>query len=279
MFPLRCTVRHCVSLLSPDRDGLTCQAGHHFDRAREGYFSLLQPQDRKSKNPGDAESAVLARHRWLARGHMAGMIQRLMPWIEQSATDDSTRTLDLGCGEGSFGPAMFSGECDGYCGIDLSRRAIKLAARGWPDATWVLGNADRFLPAADSSVDRVISLFGRRPIVEIVRVLAPSGVCIVAVPGEEDLIELREKVQQRGHRRSRWEMVVDEMAAAGLGVDQHFNWNHQVDLAPDGIADALAMTYRGARHSQHARVESLEAMRVTLAADLMQFRRRDQGDR
>ncbi|WP_442510602.1 putative RNA methyltransferase [Novipirellula sp. SH528] len=277
MFELRCTVRNCREPLQQRESGLFCAAGHHFDRAKEGYWSLLQPQDRRSKNPGDADAAVLARHRWLARGYAAGLVETLRPWIADSASGDPTaprRTMDLGCGEGSFGPALFSDEAEGYCGVDLSKRAIKLAARGWPAGTWVLANADRILPAADQSVDRVISLFGRRPASEIRRVLSETGICIVAVPGEEDLIELREQVQQAGHRRSRWEMVVDELSAAGLDFVEHKNWQQSVDLETDAIADALAMTYRGVRHSEQTRLESLAAMSVTLAADLILLRRR-----
>ncbi|WP_372719662.1 putative RNA methyltransferase [Novipirellula sp.] len=276
MFELRCTVRNCREPLQQRESGLFCAAGHHFDRAKEGYWSLLQPQDRRSKNPGDADAAVLARHRWLERGYAAGLTETLRPWIADSASADPEtvpRTIDLGCGEGSFGPALFLDEADGYCGVDLSKRAIKLAARGWPAGTWVLANADRTLPAADASVDRVISLFGRRPAAEIYRVLSETGICIVAVPGEEDLIELREQVQQAGHRRSRWEMVVDELSAAGLEFVEHKHWQQSVDLDTDAIADALAMTYRGVRHSQQTRLESLAAMTVTLAADLILLRR------
>jgi len=43
----------------------------------------------------------------------------------------------------------------------------------------------------------------------------------VAVPGEEDLIELREQVQQTGRRRSRWEIVVEELEAVALKFKQH----------------------------------------------------------
>ena len=66
--------------------------------------------------------------------------------------------MDLGCGEGTFGSALFADEAEGYVGIDLSKRAIKLAARAWREPTWVLANADRCLPAADASVDRIVSL-------------------------------------------------------------------------------------------------------------------------
>ena len=104
----------------------------------------------------------------------------------------------------------------------------------------MLANADRILPAADETVARVISLFGRRPAAEIHRVLEPGGVCIVAVPGDVDLIELREHVQQAGHRRSRWEMVVDELSSCGLEFVEHKRWQQHIELDPDAIADALA---------------------------------------
>lgn len=271
MFELRCSVRDCELPLVRLDDGLRCERGHHFDRAKEGYYSLLQPQDRKSKIPGDAESAVLARHRWLGRGYASGLIEAIRPWLQVDSSEP--RTIDLGCGEGSFGPALFAGEASGYCGIDLSKRAIKLASRGWPEATWVLANADRTLPVVDGSVDRVLSLFGRRPVTEMHRVLKDDGMCIVAVPGEEDLIELREQVQQAGHRRSRWESIVDEMSAAGLKFVERQTWCEVIELDRDAIADALAMTYRAVRQSQASRLESVPAMSVTLAADLMLFRR------
>jgi 23S rRNA (guanine745-N1)-methyltransferase len=167
---------------------------------------------------------------------------------------------------------LFPQEAAFYCGIDLSKRAIKLASRGWPEATWVLANADRALPADDSSVQRIVSLFGRRPIAEIRRVLAPGGICVIAVPGEDDLIELREQVQQTGQRRCRWEPVVEEMSNAGLELIEQKQWQHRIMLEPDAIADALAMTYRAGRRSEKNRLNALTAMPVTLAADLILVR-------
>ena len=222
MIQLRCTVRNCQQTLARHESALRCDSGHSFDQANEGYRNLTQPQDKKSSNPGDSDDAVLARHRWLKRGHASGLVESLKAFAFAAVQDGPI--LDLGCGEGSFGPALFSDHASSFCGIDLSRRAIKLAARGWPEATWVLANADRVLPVTDNSIGRVVSLFGRRPTEEIARVLANDGVCVVAVPGEEDLIELRARVQNEGHRRSRWEQVVDEMRAAGLGLVEHRLW-------------------------------------------------------
>ncbi len=270
MFELRCTVRKCSHTLVQFQDGLSCAAGHHFDQAKEGYWNLTQPQDKKSSNPGDTRDAVLARHRWLKRGHAAGLIKALKSWIPDSGPN--MRILDLGCGDGSFGPALFRDQATDFCGIDLSKPAIKLAAKRWPEATWVLANADRGLPVADSSVNCVVSLFGRRPVAEIRRVLIPNGCYIVAVPGEDDLIELREHVQKEGKRRSRVDAIIEEMNVNGLPCVEQVQWQTQIEIGPDEIADALAMTYRAGRWSEQSRVASIEATKVTLAADLMQFR-------
>jgi 23S rRNA (guanine745-N1)-methyltransferase len=274
MFELRCTVRKCSHPLVLSENGLSCAAGHHFDQAKEGYWNLTQPQDKKSLNPGDNRDAVIARHRWLERGHAAGLITSLRSWIPDSSSQSSSiRILDLGCGDGTFGPSLFPDRAANFCGIDLSKPAIKLAAKRWPEATWVLANADRGLPIADNSLDIVMSLFGRRPVAEISRILNPGGLCIVAVPGEEDLIELREQLQKEGKRRNRVDAIIEEMKSNGLVCVEQKQWQTQIEIGPDEIADALAMTYRAGRRSEQSLVASIDATQVTLSADLMLFRR------
>ena len=151
----------------------------------------------------------------------------------------------------------------------------QIAVKSWPEATWVLANADRGLPVVDSSVDCVLSLFGRRPVAEIGRVLSREGSCIIAVPGEDDLIELREQIQKEGKRRSRVETIIEEMEANGLTCVEQKQWSVQVEISPDEIADALAMTYRAGRRSEQRLVASIKAAKtVTLAADLMLFQRK-----
>jgi 23S rRNA (guanine745-N1)-methyltransferase len=95
----------------------------------------------------------------------------------------------------------------------------------------------------------------------------------VAVPGEDDLIELRKQFQKEGARRSRVEAIVEEMNGHGLRCVEQKQWQTQIEIGPDEIADALAMTYRAVRWSEQKRVASIDATKVTQAADLMQFRR------
>ncbi len=268
MFQLACTVRNCQKPLAVVEGGLQCANRHCFDRAKQGYYNLLQPQDSRSSKPGDSDEAVDARQRWLDHGHMAGLVDVLLPWCE-TANQKTTQVIDLGCGEGTFAAALFGESLSGYCGIDLSRRAIRLAARKLPKATWVQANADRRLPAIDGTVDRILSLFGRRPIAEIKRTLAIDGRCIIAVPGADDLLELREHVQEAGIQRNRWQNIVEQFAEHELRLLKHTQWLHRVRLDRRQIADALAMTYRAVRNSQQQRLESLDSAEVSLNAGLL----------
>lgn len=291
MFPLCCSVRGCgLPLASRDANGesslapvgLFCERRHHFEQAKAGYWSLLQPQDKKSAQAGDSDTAVEARRRWLQRGHMQGLVDRIGELL--SATSDaagtevsestglSGLTVELGCGEGTFSRAIFGSASPGsYCGVELSKKALRLAARNWPAATWVLANADRRLPFADHSIDRVVSLFGRRPYQEIVRVLADEGAAVVVVPGPEDLIELRQQAQEVGQRKSRWEAIAKQFSEVGLGLSSHVQWKQTVHLQDDALQDAMAMTYRAVRRSQQQRIEQLGAADVTLHAEILVF--------
>ena len=64
------------------------------------------------------------------------------------------------------------------------------------------------------------------------------------------------------------------MTGNGMDFLEHKLWQQCVALEPDAIADALAMTYRAQRYSEQARLKKMAATNVTLAADLMLFRKR-----
>ena len=58
-----------------------------------------------------------------------------------------------------------------------------------------------------------------------------------------------------------------------MALAERKTWSQKVDLDGEEIADALKMTYRAVRHSQNARLEGVTEKAVTLAADLLLFRR------
>lgn len=268
---LLCPVRTCGEPLIREERAFRCPRGHSFDIARSGYCNLLQPQDSKSKHPGDPKESVLARRRFLEAGHGEFLADALLETFDALPLPPRPAVLDVGCGEGFFLGA-FAGEreIEGH-GIDLSVPAIDLAARRWPDLSWFVVNADRTLPYADGSFDLALSLTARRNSPELHRVLRPSGRLLIAVPGEDDLIELREAVLGEGVRRDRVPAVLAELAGF-FELEEQRSLRQTSHLDAAALRDLLASTYRGARLSERRRSEDLGSMEVTFHLELLTFR-------
>jgi len=271
---LRCTVRGCLGLLTWEDARLRCPRGHAFDRAREGYWNLLQPQDRKSSRAGDRDAAVVARRRWLARGFADGLAEELSSRIDALRSPSGAVAIDVGCGEGTLTSRLLGSRPVVACGIDLSTKAIRLAARAAPQLTWIVANADRGLPFTDGSVDLALSIFGRRPVSELRRVLARGGTLLVVVPGEDDLLELREASQGAGVRRDRVGDVTAELRS-GFDVAQASTWRQRVRHDSEALVEAAAMSYRGERASERERLAALSELDVTLSAEILALVPRD----
>jgi 23S rRNA (guanine745-N1)-methyltransferase len=270
---LLCTVRGCGRPLQPSGRSLACARGHAFDRARRGFVNLLQPQDRRSRQPGDSRGAALARRRLCEAGLEAPLHERLLSALADVGAAIPA-VLDVGCGEGSGLAWLATRHPLVAHGLDLSVEAVDLAARLLPAGTWVVANADRGVPFADASFDVALSVLARRPAAELARVLRPEGLLLVAVPGPDDLAELRTAVQGEAPARERLDGVVEELAGCfELTHRERLSWRATLDRPR--LEDLLASSYRGARARERDRFAGLERLEVTFARDLGWFRPSD----
>ncbi len=278
MVTLLCPVRGCGAPLAREDRRLACARGHSFDLARSGYCNLLQPQDRRSLQPGDSPAAVAARRRLFDRGHGDWLLPHLLAAVDALALPPAAAVLDVGCGEGFYLGSL--AELRGWeaHGLDISTAAVDLAARRWPDAAWVVANADRALPFAAGSFHLALCLTARLNPPELRRILAAApgpaaGFLLVALPGADDLVELRAAVLGEGRLRDRL-----APAAAALAADFELagqtTVRQRLRLDAGDLRDLLAATYRGARSRQHARAAALGAMEVTASRELAWFRPR-----
>jgi 23S rRNA (guanine745-N1)-methyltransferase len=234
---------------------MVCAKGHSFDIARSHYVNLLQPQDRRSKDPGDSGVATAARRHLHDKGITEPLAQAIREIVSASEQDS---ILDVGCGDGFYlgGIAHASGAA--CSGVDISVPAIEAAARRYPGCRWVVANADRFVPWSDESFSAVVSITGRMNPCEFGRVLHPGGRLLVAIPSPEDLIELR------GEGRDRTERTIADFAA-------HFRFSEQrratttADLDATSVEDVLLAIYRPMRK------HPVQAMRLTFSLDLLLF--------
>src|SRR5207302_8504 len=126
---LLCTVRGCRMPLVRDERRLLCQRGHSFDIARNGYINLLQPQDRRSRHPGDATAVVAARRRLHDRGVTAPLLRAI---AEFAPTTPDDVVLDVGCGDGFYLANLCRQTGFDAHGVDISIAAMDAASRRYP---------------------------------------------------------------------------------------------------------------------------------------------------
>jgi len=187
----RCPVCH-VPLVA-DVDGFECGNRHRFDRAREGYVNLLPGGRLKGRPAGDSEAMVRARRTVFEAGlyrPVMDAVAEIVAGVVAESPSGAGVVLDCGCGEGSYlaaGCALAG--ADGW-GIDVSKPAIKLAARRLQALHFAVASS-YVLPFDDAVFDAVLSVFSPRPVAEMMRVLAPAGAAIVVTPGADHLRQLK----------------------------------------------------------------------------------------
>lgn len=274
---LRCTVRSCGRPLLENDSGASCEAGHHFDRAREGYLSLLQPQDRRSRRPGDEAEVARARRRLAQAGHDDALVE-LLERLCSSWPRPPARILDIGCGEGSLLTRLVATTGAAGSGVDLSAPSIALAARAAPAFQWVVANADRGLPWLDAGFDLVLSVVARVPAAEIARVLAPGGDLILAVSGDDDLAELRELALGEARPQGRLDKALESLgtgpSSSGFEVVERHRAVQQLTVDAAGIEDLLRASYLAGRAGRRERLAGVDQLTVTIDREVVWCRQR-----
>ena len=221
-------------------------------------MNLLQPQDSRSRRPGDSAAAVAARHRLHERGVTAPLLDAIASLLEATPRDT---VLDAGCGDGFYlGNIANLSSCAGF-GVDISKPAVDAAARKYPACQWIAANADRFIPWVDGSFSAVLSITARRNPGEFRRVLERDGRLLLAVPAADDLIELR------GRGRDRVPGVLEEFSA-DFELLEKGRGATTAELDGAAVDDVLHSIYRPLQP------QPAVAMRLTFSLDLLLLRAR-----
>jgi 23S rRNA (guanine745-N1)-methyltransferase len=252
---LLCPVRNCHLALVREERQLRCPARHSFDVARSGYINLLQPQDRRSKQPGDTPDAVMARRRLHDLGVTQPLLQAISAMLSPSPQDI---VLDAGCGDGFYLGSMAQQTGFDAHGVDISIPAVDAAARRYTACEWIVANADRFIPYPSQSFSKIISITARMNAGEFRRILRDDGGLLVAIPAPEDLIELR------GTGRDRVDRTIETFMPGFTLIDRR-RATTTADLDASAAQDLLLSIYRPMRS------QPVEGLRVTFSLDLLLF--------
>lgn len=191
---LRCPL--CAGPMLPLGRALRCPAGHSFDLAREGYAYLLPVQKKHAADPGDSKEMVRARRSFLAGGYYAPFMTALAALCARCAPSGRPACIvDAGCGEGSYDAAVYralaaAGPPPAVVGFDLSREAVRLAAKLLPEGAFCVGGSFA-APVRDGWADILLNVFSPFAGTEFLRMLRPGGVLLYAVPTARHLYGLK----------------------------------------------------------------------------------------
>ncbi|WP_430462804.1 putative RNA methyltransferase [Thalassolituus sp. LLYu03] len=268
----------CGQLLTASGTNWRCEAGHSYDKARQGYLNLLVAQHKKSKAPGDTMDMVDARQRLLDSHLYRPISDMLNQWVLENALASNLplQIADVGCGEGYYTQRLQEVLADhqlehSLYGVDISKDAVKRAARRSHDIDWLVASGGK-LPFAPHSLDLITCLFTNLMPEGFARVLKPAGQVVLLNTGGSHLLELRELIYD--------EVKINPldprptMAAHGFVCNGEQNLKYKAKLTSNQqIMDLLMMTPHRwkVRNEVLTRLQQLCELTVTIDIALHQF--------
>jgi SAM-dependent methyltransferase len=212
----------CRGGLRPAGAALRCPAGHAFDVAREGYANLLVTRHRRTRMVGDTPAMVAARASFLARGHYArladAVAEPVARHLRSRGAAEPGCVVDVGCGTGYYLGRLrdrLLADCAAppcLFGTDVSKHAVRRAARAHRNATFLVADTRAGVPLADHAAVAVLDVFAPRDGAELARLLAPDGLLVVVTPDPGHLAELAERVGLVGIQPEKQRAVAGELA-------------------------------------------------------------------
>ena len=250
----------CQESLNKEAKRYVCKQGHSFDIAKEGYVNLAM---QKTSHSGDSDPAVIARHLFLNRHYYHFLRQSLNDYVLAYHVH---KLLDLACGEGYYTSYLKATE---KIGIDLSKKALKLAAKNDHQSTYVLASIFH-APIADESQDMILTCFAPIADKEIGRMLKKGGYFLLVQPGPKHLIELKEAIYEKPYRNEEKAPIIDNLKLIDKKIISDF-----VEMPNDDLQNLFMMTPYFFKTSSldKAKLANIEKLAITLEFAISLFQK------
>lgn len=233
---------------------MTCQVGHSFDVAREGYVHLLPPHHRKRGISGDPADMLRARRRFLDASYFGPLADALVsevahavkPGDHHPSGPNDPCVLEVGCGEGHYIGAIATelgsraDRPDCFVGMDLSKSAVRMAARRHRNVLFFVGDVHRRIYLRTGSVRVILNIFSPRNPGEFARILEPGGRVLVVIPSDKHLASLRNRLDLLSIQEEKEKRVLRAFAG-GFRLASRTVIDFPLELTPEAAQDVVAM--------------------------------------
>nr|WP_205787062.1 methyltransferase domain-containing protein [Specibacter cremeus] len=259
-----------------DRE-LACLDGHHFDIARQGYVNLMAGQGTRFQQ--DTPDMVEARDAFLDAGHYDRLADTLAESVAThlagntaEATGRTPLVVDAGTGTGFYLHRILAGLAnEGHeaasIGLDISKFALRRAARRNPGTANLSCDVWHPLPIAARAADAVVVVFAPRNPGEFARILRPGGLLLVVTPLPGHLAELADGLL--GIQQDK-EAALHESLAGHFLLESQSELRYTLHLGPDDAANVTRMGPAGHHERRGAPHEG--PVSVSAAFRISEFR-------
>ncbi|GJM43002.1 MAG: 23S rRNA (guanine(745)-N(1))-methyltransferase [Ardenticatenaceae bacterium] len=268
----RCPV--CQEGLVVNGRSLKCANNHSYDIAKEGYVNLLLANQKRSQEPGDNKIMVRHRRHFFDTGLYEPLSDKINEMVSDFGPKNRLDLLDSGCGEGYFlhrlGAFLVEGERPfSLHGIDISKFAVKAAAKRDKSASWAVGSSYD-LPILPASVDFVLNVMAPFDPTEFERVLRENGRVLRVTPGPEHLFSLRQHIYPNPEKHP---LPSNELAGFEFQGSQRVQFVRQ--LQSEQIQSLFVMTPYSWNASPETRekIMSLSGLSITVDFVLTVFQK------
>jgi 23S rRNA (guanine745-N1)-methyltransferase len=188
---------------------------------------------------------VAARTAFLDAGHYRPLAAAVAGAAGPALQGPAPTVLDSGTGTGHYLRAVLDDVQHGpdsvaAIGLDISKFALRRAARLNPEAVNLVSDVWQQLPVADAAVDALTVVFAPRNAAEFFRVLKPSGRLIVVTPRQGHLGEIAAQTGMLGIEPAKDERLADALSG-------HFellsarDLDVELELSPQDVANLALM--------------------------------------
>ncbi|WP_457962436.1 methyltransferase domain-containing protein [Arthrobacter sp. D1-29] len=274
--PLLCPV--CRAPLSATGDvrpaspgaALRCDAGHSFDAAKQGYFNLLVGKGTVFES--DTAEMVAARFNFLEGGHYRPLAEAVAAAAAPHLAGSGRAVVDSGTGTGHYlrqlldtvAPAAATGLH--AIALDISKFALRRAARLNPEAVNLVCDVWQPLPVADSAVDVVTVIFAPRNAAEFARILRPAGRLVVVTPRAGHLAAVRAETGMLAIEAGKDDRLAEAMSGH-FDVESAHDLDISLNLTPVEVADLAFMGPAGHHLNRDGLIQRLSGLAPTTAVE------------
>lgn len=199
------------------------------------------------------------------------------PEIQAPVSPERVPTIvEAGCGEGYYigGLARALGAPCCFIGVDVSKDAVRLAARAHREVCFLVNDIKHRITVADRGVDVLLDVFAPRNPGEFARIVREGGLLMVAIPQDDHLRELRERLPLLGIEPGKRDRTVEQFADA-FRPESEEAVEYRRELGPEEVLDLVGMSPSAWHVGEELRaeVEALGRATVTVSVLVMGFRR------